>query len=184
MFTSRKIAVFCVAAAGLCACAEPAVHSPELLATYAATPAVVVDKMLELAVLRPGDKHYDLGSGDGRIVIAAAERYRARSIGFEIDAELLQLSRSRIAERGLEALARVEDGDLALADFSQADAITSYLTPEGHSKIVAALTAKMKPGARLVSYKFEMPGWSPEQTVRFDDTDPSVPEHIIYCYRR
>src|SRR5689334_8544327 len=101
----------------------------ELLAPYTPTPPTVVDRMLELAGLRPGERVFDLGSGDGRIVIRAASKYKADATGVEIDAALVKRSMDRIRKVGLASTARVMQGDLLKQDYTPADVITLYLLP-------------------------------------------------------
>jgi hypothetical protein len=169
------------------ACGSPAPQTEvegELLATYEATPHDVVRRMLEIAEVKPGELLYDLGSGDGRIVIAAAQEFRVKSLGFEIDRDLVHMSQKAINSKRLGRLARIESQDLMTADFSKPDVITCYLTPEGLQKVAPKLEAEMKPGSRLVSYKFAIPGWTPVRTETMKDRDPDVPLHEIFLYRR
>ncbi len=172
----------------LAVCSTPATlpeaATPELLSTWEPTPDAVVRLMLAMAEADNADLLYDLGSGDGRIVIAAAQQYRVQSLGLEIDAELVATSREEIAAKGLTALARVEARDLMTADFSLPDVITCYLTPEGLEKVTPKLEEQMKPGARLVAYKFPLPGWKPERIESIVDPDPEIPLHEVFLYRK
>jgi SAM-dependent methyltransferase len=155
------------------------------LAPYYPTPAKIVAEMLKLGELKPGELHYDLGSGDGRLVIAAARDFKARSVGFEIDSSLVTLSRNKIAELKLTPLARIEQQDLLEADFSKPDLITTYLLPSSNDKIQPLLEARMKKGARVVSHDFSFKGWKHEKLILVDDdTDFEVREHYLYLYRR
>lgn len=156
----------------------------ELVATYHPTPDAVVDRMLAMAAPREGELHYDLGSGDGRIVINAVRRYRTRSVGFEIDPALIRSSRSRLRRLGLENRAEIEARDLLTADLTAPDVITAFLTPEAFDQLGPLLDRQLRPGARLVSYKFPLPGWTPADVVVLDDPDPSIPAHEIFLYRR
>jgi hypothetical protein len=169
------------------ACASPAPQAAiegELLATFEPTPHEVVRKMLEMAEVKPGELLFDLGSGDGRMLITAAEEYRVKSLGFEIDKDLVHLSQKAIRTKRLGRLARVVAQDLMTADFSQPDIITCYLTPEGLAKVTPKLEAEMKPGSRLAAYKFPIPGWTPVQTETMKDPDPEIPAHEIFLYHR
>lgn len=171
----------------LAGCASPAPQAKiegELLATFEPTPYEVVRKMLDMAQVKPGDLLYDLGSGDGRIVITAAEDYHVKALGFEIDRDLAYLSQKMIRTKRLYRLARIETKDLMTADLSEPDVITCYLTPEGLEKITPKLEKEMKPGSRLVAYKFPIPGWTPDQKETMKDKDPDVPPHEIFLYRR
>lgn len=165
--------------------ASEAVEAPdaELLATYWPTPEPVVEKMLDMADLQPGETHYDLGSGDGRYVLAAARR-GADSTGFEIDPELIAESRRRIAQAGLKNRARIVAEDLLEADFSRADVITCFLVPESYPKVIPAIEAALRPGARVVAYKFPIPGWEAVETLSMEDPDPEIPTHEAFLYIR
>lgn len=155
------------------------------LAPYYPTPNKIVAEMLKLGELKPGELHYDLGSGDGRIVIAAAKDFKARSVGFEIDSSLVNLSTNKIAELKLTASARIEQQDLMLADFSKPDLITTYLLPSSNDKLQPLLARQMKKGARVVSHDFAFKGWKHEKLILVDDdTDFEVREHYLYLYRR
>ena len=178
-----------VLAAALClaSCVSPAPQTAiegELLATFEPTPHEVVRKMLDMADVKAGELLYDLGSGDGRIVITAAEEYRAKALGFEIDKDLVHLSQKSIRSKRLGRLARIVAQDLMTADFSQPDVITCYLTPEGLEKVAPKLEAEMKPGSRLVAYKFPIPGWTPVRAETVQDSDSSIPPHEIFLYQR
>jgi precorrin-6B methylase 2 len=171
----------------LAACGSPAPRAEiegELLSTWEPTPYEVVRKMLEMAEVRQGELLYDLGSGDGRIVITAAEDFQVKSLGFEIDRDLVHMSQKAIRSKRLGRLARVEAQDLMEADFSRPDVITCYLTPEGLEKVTPKLEAEMKPGSRLVAYKFPIPGWDPVATATIEDDDPEIPLHEVFLYQR
>jgi SAM-dependent methyltransferase len=155
----------------------------QLLSVYYPSPEYVVTRMLELADLQPDEVLYDLGSGDGRIVIIAARDFGARTLGFEIDPDLIELSRGRIAALGLDGRARIEARDLLEADFSEPDVMTTFLPPEAYTHLEPRLRKEMKPGSRLVAYKFAVPGWEPDETVVFEDEDPEIPAHEIFLYR-
>lgn len=164
--------------------AEPERPAGELLATYHPSPYIVIDRMLRLAELKPGELLYDPGSGDGRILVHAAERYKARTVGFEIDPTLIRQSRRVIQRLGLADRAAVEGADLLRADYSKPDVVTLFITPEGLEKLAPALESQMKPGSRTVSYKFPLPNRTPDETVVFKDDSPDIPDHEIYLYRR
>lgn len=139
--------------------------------------------MLELGELRPGQTHFDLGSGDGRLVVAAARDFGARSVGYEIDERLVAESRAAIRALGLNDRATIENGDLFEADFGRADLITTYLLPVMLRELRPLLEAKMKPGARLVSHDFPVEGWTPERVVGGENPDNGLPFQI-YLYVR
>lgn len=158
---------------------------PQNLAPYFPTPMSVVKAMLELGELKPGELLYDLGSGDGRIVIMAAQTFGARAVGFEIEPRLVAQSRERLIKRKITALARIEQQDLMTADFSLPDLVTVYLLPASNDKIQPFLEQEMKPGARIVSHDFTFRGWTPEKEITVQDpNDEEIPTHKLYFYRR
>ncbi|MBI1353060.1 MAG: SAM-dependent methyltransferase [Acidobacteria bacterium] len=162
--------------------AEPP-EGPELLATYYPTPLPVVRLMLEMSGLRPGDLLYDLGSGDGRIVLMAAREFGAHAVGYEIDELLIAESRSAIKAADVEDRAEIRNEDLILADYSAPDVISTFLTPEGLAKVTPRLEQTLRPGTRLVAYKFPLPGWTPERVEELVDEDPEIPLHEVFLYR-
>src|SRR3954464_15941489 len=114
------------------ACAVAAAQNPEggKLAPYYPTPETIVQKMLQLGGLKAGEKMFDLGSGDGRIVIMAAQKFHAEAVGVELDKDLCKQSLSRIQKLGLEKNAHIISGDLLKQNYSSADLVTVYLLPE------------------------------------------------------
>ncbi len=156
---------------------------PEKLAPYYPTPEFVVEKMLELAGLKRGERMFDLGSGDGRIVIMAAQKFGALAAGVEMDDDLWKQSSNKIRSLGLEKTARIIHGDLFIQDYSSADLVTVYLLPTSNDKIRPKLEKELKKGARVVSHDFEFSGWKPEKTETIDD-DGEGRSHTLYLYRR
>ena len=134
---------------------------------FVPSPPSVVEKMLDLAGVKPGDLVYDLGSGDGRIVIGAAKR-GAKAVGFEIDGDLVGESRANIAKAGLQASAEIRNQDILTVDFSSATVVTMYLLPDVNLKLKPNLLSQLKPGARIVSHSFDMGDWRPDRTERVD----------------
>ena len=185
-----RVLTFAIVTALLCSCAAPeppasaeAVPDAELLATYYPTPEPVVKKMLEAVDLKPGEVHFDLGSGDGRIVLAAAKNFGADSTGYEIDPDLVTLSSNRIRRAGLSDRARILSQDLLQADFQSADVITAFLTPEAYVQLEPILRAEAREDVRVVAYKFPVPGWQADEIIAIEDRDPAVPTHEIFVYR-
>jgi protein-L-isoaspartate O-methyltransferase len=167
----------------LCAVAVRAQDQPPgKLAPYYPTPAVIVDKMLQLGELKAGEKMFDLGSGDGRIVIAAARKYKADATGVELDDSLARQSSEKIRTLGLQAVARVIHGDLLQQNYSSADLITAYLLPVGNDKVTPLLEKQLKKGARVVAHDFEFTAWKPEKMLDIDDGEGR--NHRLYLYRR
>lgn len=173
------------ACAWVCLLVGQDAEKPEKLAPYYPTPPAVVEKMLTLGELRKGELHYDLGSGDGRVVIMAAQRFGARSMGFEIDPKLIAQSRGEIVRLGLQSLAGILEQDLMTADFSKPDLVTVYLLPASNLKLAPLIESQMRRGTRIVSHDFAFREWEPEKTVTLDvDTDIDGLMHTVYLYRR
>lgn len=153
------------------------------LAPYYPTPAFIVQKMLELSELKAGEKLFDLGSGDGRILIMAAQEFKADATGVELDKDLYRQSTDRIARLGLEKRARVIHGDILRQDYSSADVITVYLLPTSNDAVRPLLEKQVKPGARVVCHDFDMSGWTPDVVEHVED-DGEGRSHTLYLYRR
>ena len=137
-------------------CSTPGVR---LDAPYVVTPYPVVDEMLRLARVGPSDTVYDLGCGDGRIIIAAAERHGARGVGIDIDPRRIEEANDAARRAGVSQRVRFAVQDLFATDFSSATVVTLYLFPELNAKLRPKLLADLKPGARVVSHQFGIPGW-------------------------
>src|SRR5262245_39741104 len=147
---------------------------------FVPTPQAVVDRMLALAQVKKGDILYDLGSGDGRIVIAAAKKYGIKAVGFEVDPELIQKSRANIRKAGLEHLAEIRAQDILTVDLSPASVVTMYLLPSVNMTLRPKVWRELKPGARLVSHAFDMGDWEPDKTELVKDS--SGYERTIYLW--
>jgi SAM-dependent methyltransferase len=126
------------------------------LAPFIATPDDVVDRMLELAQVTQDDVVYDLGSGDGRIPIAAARKYGARGVGIDFDPARIAESKANARAAGVEPLVEFRLGDALAADVSGATVVTLYLLSSSNAKLRPLLTKQLKPGARIVSHAFSM----------------------------
>jgi SAM-dependent methyltransferase len=153
------------------------------LAPYYPTPETVVEKMLRFGGLKAGEKMFDVGSGDGRIVIMAARRFGADSTGVEFDQSLWKQSMDRIRSLGLEKKARIILGDIMDQDYSSADLLTVYLLPDSNEKVRPLLEKQLKKGARIVSHDFGFSGWTPEKTETIED-DGEGRSHTLFLYRR
>jgi cyclopropane fatty-acyl-phospholipid synthase-like methyltransferase len=151
------------------------------IAPFVPTPQEVVDRMLELAQVSQEDLLYDLGSGDGRIVITAARRYGTQAVGFEIDPALVTDSKRNIKEAGLEALAEIRDQDVRTVDLSPATVVTMYLYPGANLRLRATIMRQLKPGSRVVSHDFSMGDWKPDRVERMTDATGLV--RTIYLWR-
>jgi len=148
---------------------------------YVPTPKKVVNRMLEMAEVDSSDLVYDLGSGDGRIVIQAAKRYGARGVGIEIDPDLVRKARQNAKEAGVSDLVEFRQADLFETDFSKATVVTMYLLPSVNKKLRPQLFEQLKPGTPIVSHDFDMGAWEPEQTVDLDNDTVyrwTIPEEI------
>lgn len=152
---------------------------------YVATPNETVEGMLELANVSEDDIVYDLGSGDGRIPITAAERYGARGVGIEIKPDLVQRARENAKLSGVRDQVEFRRQDLFEADFSEATIVTLYLFPEVNLKLRPMLLEQLAPGTRVVSHSFDMNGWEPDSTTEVNGdrlylwTIPEeIPEHL------
>ena len=155
----------------------------ESLAPYTPTPQVIVDRMLALGALRPGEKMFDLGSGDGRIVVMAARKYRADATGVEFDPALVKQSAALIKRLRLSSLARIIEGDLLKQDYSSADLVTVYLLPIANEKLIPILEKQLRPGARVVSHNTPFNPWIPARVETIDD-DGEGRTHKLYLYER
>ena len=155
----------------------------EKLAPYYPTPETIVEKMLQLGSLKAGEKVYDLGSGDGRIVIMAAQKFHADAIGVELDKDLCKLSTDKILKLRLEKNAHIVNGDLLRQNYSSADLITVYLLPGFIDKVQPMLDQQLKKGARVVSHDFEFKNWTPDKVENIAD-DGEGRSHTLYLYRK
>jgi ubiquinone/menaquinone biosynthesis C-methylase UbiE len=129
------------------------------------TPQSIVEKMLEAGRIKPGDVVYDLGSGDGRIVIAAARIYGVRAVGVEIMPDLCRKARERIQSEGLGDKIRIVEGSALRIDLSPADVVTMFFMTDSNERLRPALERQLRPGSRVVSYQFPVRGWKPHETV-------------------
>jgi predicted RNA methylase len=131
------------------------------LAPFVPSPDSVVEAMLEVAKVTKDDTVYDLGSGDGRIVILAAQKYHAQAVGVEIDDELYKKSSARIAELGLEKRARILHMNMYKVDLKPATVVTMYLLTSVNERLKPLLERDLRSGARVVTHDFKIPGWEP-----------------------
>jgi len=148
------------------------------LAPFVSSPVHIVERMLELAHLKAGETLYDLGSGDGRIVIAAAEKYKAKAVGVEISPKLVAQANEAIQKEGLSDQAKVVQGDVLETDVSGADVVTMYLGASLNEKLRPRLERLLHAGARVVSHDYAIPGWKPTRVDRAEGRRT----HLIYLY--
>ena len=155
------------------------------IAPFVATPLPVVKQMLTLAEVKPGEIIYDLGCGDGRVVIMAAKDFGAQGIGVEMREDLAKQAMGKVSELGLEGCVKIVHGDMFKVDLSQANVVTLYLTTSANDKVKPKLEAELKPGTRVVSHDYEILGWRPVKIDNFcENPRLGYPSHTIYVYRR
>lgn len=143
------------------------------------TPLVVVNEMLRLADVTASDVAYDLGSGDGRILIAAARDRGARGVGLEIDPALVAQSTERARRLGLADRLTFRQQDLFEADLTPATVVTLYLSPELNHRLRPKLLRELRPGARIVSHRFDMGDWVPSRTMQVSSNEGT---HTLYLW--
>ena len=178
--SSKRVLVSCLLVPFLAAAQD---KEPEKLAPYYPTTETIVENMLQLGALKAGEKMFDLGSGDGRIVIMAAQRFHADATGVELDKDLYQQSMARIRELKLHKTARIINEDILKQDYGSADVLTVYLLPMSNDKVRPILEKQLKKGTRIVSHDFEFRDWKPEKVETIDD-DGEGRSHTLYLYRR
>lgn len=154
----------------------------ERFTPFVPTPRAVVEKMLELAGVGPSDTVYDLGSGDGRIVIAAAQKYGSRAVGVEIRSTLWKQSSEEIAQLGLEKRARIVHDDMFEVDVGPATVVTLYQRTAVNDRLRPLLEKRLRPGARVVSVDFQIPDWTPTKVVRVRSENGN--EYKLFLYVR
>jgi precorrin-6B methylase 2 len=130
---------------------------------FVASTPEVIDRMLELARVKPGDVVYDIGSGDGAIVIRAAKKYGVRGVGIEIDQDLVLKARNNAFREKVDHLVEFRAQDAFTVDISPATVVTLYMLPEFNAKLRPILEKQLKPGARVVAHDYSIEGWTPDQ---------------------
>lgn len=159
--------------------AEPKqIREPDVI--YVPTPHEVVYKMLELADVKKTDVVYDLGCGDGRIVVAAAKKYGCTAWGFDIDPKRIKEARANVKKNNVGKLVTIQQKDIFTLDLSKASVITLYLLPSLNVKLIPQLE-KLKPGSRIVSHDFDMEGVTPDKVVEFRSKSDGS-SHTLYLW--
>ncbi len=153
-------------------------RTPDVI--FVPTPQEVVDKMLELAEVKKDDLLYDLGCGDGRIVVTAAKRYGCKAVGFDIDPQRVKESLENVEKNAVGDLVRIEEKDIFTLDLSDVNVVTLYLLPSLNVKLIPQLD-KLKPGSRIVSHDFDMAGVTPDKVVKLT-TNEGRTEHTVYLW--
>ena len=154
------------------------IREPDVI--FVPTPQDVVDKMLELAKVSKDDLVYDLGCGDGRIVVTAAKKFGCKAKGYDIDPKRIQESLQNVKDNGVEDLVTIEQKDIFTLDLSKANVVTLYLLPELNVKLIPQLE-KLKDGSRIVSHDFAMEGVEPDQVVRITSEKDDY-DHTVYLW--
>ena len=165
IYSFETALILCLAAAALFA---QEAKRTKFDVPYVPTPQPVVDAMLNLAKVTPGDVVYDLGCGDGRIVITAAKRYGATGVGVDIDPKRIKEANYNARKAGVTNKVKFVKGDIFKTDFSNASVVTLYLLPEINLRLRPMLLEQLKPGTRIVSHIFNMGTWNPERSIMVD----------------
>jgi len=152
------------------------------LAPYVNSPQEVVQKMLQMANLKKGETLFDLGCGDGRIIIAAAEQFRVKAVGVEISSHEVKTAMAAVKKHGLQDSVKVIHGDMLQQDLSPADVVTLYLTTTANESLRPNLERYLKMNARVVSYDYPIPGWKPVSEVETNANKYGT-THTIYLYQ-
>ncbi len=153
------------------------------LAPYVPTPAPVVERMLSLAGVGRDDVVYDIGCGDGRMVIAAAKTYLARGVGIEIDPRLIKECKANARREGVERITRFLCMDATKAHFADATVLVLYLLPESLEALKPLFEKELRPGTRIVSHNYRMPGWDARIAAQDTLPDETGRPHKIYLYK-
>jgi predicted RNA methylase len=153
------------------------------LATFVPSPLPVIEHMLKLANLKPGEVLFDLGSGDGRTVTMAAKNFSARAVGVELREDLAKKALNSIHENGLASRITIVNGDMFNVNLKSADVVFLYLTTSANEKIKPKLENELKKGVRIVSHDYEIAGWKPIKIENFCE-NPKIgyPSHTLYLY--
>jgi hypothetical protein len=155
---------------------DESIRTPDVV--YVPTPQPVVDKMLQVAKIRKSDVVYDLGCGDGRIVVTAAKRYGVKAYGFDVDPQRVAEARENVRKNGVEHLVKIEQKDIFTLDLSPATVVTLYLLPSLNVRLIPQLE-RLRHGARIVSHDFDMASVVPEQQLNVAVNDSS---HEVYLW--
>ena len=153
-------------------------RTPDVI--YVPTPQPIVNRMLELARVKKDDLVYDLGCGDGRIVVTAAKRYGARAVGFDIDPERVTEARANVKKNGVEHLVTIEEKDIFTLDLTPANVVTLYLLPNLNKRLLPQLE-RLAPGSRVVSHNYDIAGVVPATSLDMKPKGENE-EHSVFFY--
>ena len=155
------------------------------IAPFVPSPVPVIQQMLKLADLKPGEVLFDLGAGDGRTVMMAAKSFGARAVGVELREDLAKKALSTIHDNGLADRVTIVNGDLFTVNLTSADVVFLYLTTSANEKIRTKLETELKKGVRIVSHDYEIVGWKPVKVDNFcENPTLGYPSHTIYLYNK
>jgi hypothetical protein len=154
------------------------------LAPFVPTPMVVVERMLELGEVDKDDVLFDLGCGDGRIVITAAKKFGTRGVGIDIDPQRIEESLRAAKEAGVEGLVEFRLQDVMKAEIKEATVVTLYLLPESNALLRPLLEEQLKPGTPVVSHNYSIPGWEEKEVTYVTLPDGTGQDHTIFVYKR
>ena len=175
----RVFFVVCAIASAALPAAAPKFGAAENLGPAIPTPQFLVDRMLEAGHVKAGEIVYDLGSGDGRVVITAAQHFGVRAVGVELMPDLVRKARERVLTLGLADRVSIIEGSALRVDLSPADVVTMWFLTNSNDRLRPNLEKQLKIGARVVSNEFPIRGWKPAEVVRIKD---GRMEHTIYVY--
>ena len=155
------------------------------IAPFVPSPIPVIQHMLQLAELKPGEVLFDLGAGDGRTVMMAAKTFGARAVGVELREDLAKKALSTIHDNGLADRVTIVNGDMFGVNLTPADVVFLYLTTSANEKIRPKLETELKQGVRVVSHDYEIVGWKPVKVENFcENPQLGYPSHTIYLYKK
>jgi ubiquinone/menaquinone biosynthesis C-methylase UbiE len=176
-FSRALAAVLLCAGAGFAQ--APRTVAPQKLAPFVTSPQPIIDRMLELAGLKPGEVLYDLGCGDGRILVSAVKKFGAKAVGVEMSEPLVKQATNNIHSQGIQDQARIIQADMMGVDVSAAQVVTLYLLTDANDLLKPKLEKELKPGARVVSLEFKVRGWKP---ARVDKVEAHHRPYTVYLY--
>ncbi|MBM3786640.1 MAG: methyltransferase domain-containing protein [Acidobacteria bacterium] len=174
-----KLAVPILLATGSLASFAQGGDKANRLAPYVPTPQEIIERMLEVAQVKPLDTVVDIGSGDGRVLVTAVQKFRAKAVGIEIDPKLANQANETLARLGLQNKARVVRADAFSADIREADVVTLYLTTSFNEQLRPKFEKSLKPGTRVVSHDYGIRGWNP---VEVEEVFAHGRRHKIFLY--
>jgi SAM-dependent methyltransferase len=179
----HRLNVMIVAAVLLCgiglqATLSPQTRTPDVV--YVGTPYDVVSRMIKLAGVKKEDMVYDLGCGDGRMVILAAQKHGCRGMGFDIDPERVSAALANVKKNGVGNLVKIVEQDIFTVDLSEADVLLLYLLPELNKKLLPQFE-KLKPGSRLVTHDYDIEGIEPDKSIQIISNEDNA-SHTLFLY--